>query len=295
MKIVITGSKGQLGSELIRQLACMKSYAGDISQIYENAEVIGVDVDTLDLTDETAICEFMQSQKPDLVFHNGAMTNVDGCEDMQDIAFAVNGTAPTIIARECEKIGAKLVAVSTDYVFDGKGTRPYLESDSTCPVSVYGKSKLAGEDGMRKFCSKLMIVRTAWLYGNGKNFVKTIIANGKKRGELKVVSDQLGNPTNTEDLAYHMLKLGSSELYGTYHITGNGICSWYDFACEIIRLAGVTCTVNKCATGEFAVKAPRPAYSALSHKKLEQAVGDEMRDWKQALESYIAQLDISSL
>ena len=226
------------------------------------------------------------------------MTNVNGCESAPDTAMKINAIAPRFLAAAAQKIGAKLVYVSTDYVFDGDGARtsddsiiPYTEWDVCAPCSVYGKSKWLGEQYVREVCPRTFVVRTAWLYGYvGGNFVKTIWKNGAQKGELKVVDDQMGNPTNANDLAYHILKLALTDTYGVYHCTGTGVCSWYDFACEIIRLAGVPCRVTPCTTEEYPTPAKRPAYSALDNAMLRCTVGDEMREWKAALAVYVEKL-----
>jgi len=209
------------------------------------------------------------------------------CEENSDLAFSVNALGARNLAICSEELGAKLIHVSTDYVFNGEGSTPFCEYDLPSPVSVYGKSKYLGEQYIREFSSKYFILRTAWLYGkNGNNFVYTMMKYGNDKGMLKVVDDQRGNPTNAEDLAYHILKLALTEEYGVYHCTGKGECSWYDFACEIIRLAGINCEVNPCTTEEFPRPAKRPAYSSLDNMMLRSTVGDEMRDWKEALNSF---------
>ena len=191
-----------------------------------------------------------------------------------------------------EEIGAKLVQVSTDYVFSGVGEKPLSEYELTAPYSVYGKTKLLGEDFVREFSSKYYIVRTAWLYGYvGHNFVYTMMRLGKEKESLSVVNDQLGNPTNANDLAYHILKLIETEEYGVYHCTGKGECSWYDFASEIMKLAGRDCKVNPCTSAEYKAMYPnsakRPEYSSLDNMMLRCTIGDEMRDWKDALKTFM--------
>lgn len=187
-----------------------------------------------------------------------------------------------------EQVGAKIIHISTDYVFEGNGTSPYREYDLPSPVSIYGKTKLAGENYVREFCSRHFIIRTAWLYGyNGKNFVKTIIKAGKEKGHLDVVDDQRGNPTNAEDLAHHILKVALTEEYGTYHCTGKGECSWYDFAKKIVEYAGINCTVSPIKSSELTRTAKRPAYSSLDNMMLRCTVGDEMREWQEALKMFI--------
>ncbi|MBC2582965.1 NAD(P)-dependent oxidoreductase, partial [Clostridium sp. DJ247] len=190
------------------------------------------------------------------------------------------------------KVGAKLVQVSTDYVFSGVGDKPLKEYDLTAPYSVYGKSKLLGEKYVEQFSSKYFIVRTAWLYGYlGHNFVYTMMNLGKEKDMIKVVNDQRGNPTNANDLAYHILKLIETEEYGVYHCTGKGECSWYDFAKLIIELSGGKCEVKPCTSEEYKTPAKRPEYSSLDNMMLRNTVGDEMREWKDAIKSFIGNLN----
>ncbi len=188
----------------------------------------------------------------------------------------------------CEEIGAKLVQVSTDYVFSGGGDKPLTEYDLTDPNSVYGKTKLLGENYVREFSSKYFIVRTAWLYGYvGHNFVYTMRKLGKEQDMITVVNDQRGNPTNANDLAYHILKLIQTEEYGIYHCTGKGECTWYEFAKMIIELSGEKCEVKPCTSEEYKDSAKRPEYSSLDNMMLRNTVGDEMRDWKDAIKSFM--------
>ncbi len=296
MKILITGCGGQLGTELQAQLRRGESELGPIPDRLRNATVLPVDVDQLDITDRAEVINFVRRHQPDTIINCAAFTNVDGCESSKDAAFKVNALGPRNLAIAADKINARLIHVSTDYVFSGEGDTPLDECDLPDPRSAYGTTKLLGEQYVQRFCRRHFIVRTAWLYGyNGKNFVKAMVNAGKKLGKLTVVNDQLGNPTNAVDLAHHILKLAVSHEYGTYHCTGNGICSWYDFAAEIIRLAGVEAAVSPCTTAEYAAAHPesasRPAWSALDNRMLRCTVGDEMRPWQQALAAYFAHWD----
>ena len=199
-----------------------------------------------------------------------------------------NAIGPRNLAMAAQQAGAKLVHVSTDYVFSGEDEAEKHEWDIAGPRSVYGSSKLLGEKYVAEQCSRYFIVRTAWLYGYiGGNFVKTILKAGKERGELKVVNDQRGNPTNAADLAHHLLKLAATKEYGVYHCTNNGTCSWYDFACEFVNLAGFPCRILPCTTEEFPRPAKRPAYSSLDNMMLRCTVGDEMRSWQNAIAAYM--------
>lgn len=288
MKILISGANGQLGTELRRVLEQGKSELGLLPYELLGAEVASYDVDTLDITKQTSCRRVLTTEKPDVVINCSAYTNVDGCESDQDAAFAVNAIGPRNLAICCEEIGAKLLHISTDYVFAGTEPAPRSEFDAPDPISMYGKTKLLGESYVREFCSRYFILRTAWLYGYaGKNFVKTMLRVGAEKGAVTVVDDQLGNPTNAADLAHHILKLAATSEYGVYHCTGEGSCSWYEFTKEIMALSGTNATVTPCTSEEYAAANPaaarRPAYSALDNRMLRGTVGDEMRPWKEAL------------
>lgn len=293
MKILITGASGQLGTEIQRQLKNGGSALGPVPDRLKNATVISTDVNELDITDRDATIAFVRRHQPDTIISCAAFTNVDGCETNPEAAFKVNALGASNLAQAAERINARLIHVSTDYVFRGEGDKPLDESERVDPKSVYGKTKALGEEYVKNFCHRYFIVRTAWLYGYaGKNFVKTIVNAGKKFGKLEVVSDQLGNPTNAEDLAHHILQLAVSHDYGVYHCTGEGVCSWYEFASEIIRLSGVDATVAPCTSAEYSAKHPaaadRPAWSALENRMLACTVGNHMRDWKVALADFFA-------
>ncbi|MDR1953504.1 MAG: dTDP-4-dehydrorhamnose reductase [Clostridiales Family XIII bacterium] len=288
MKILITGSNGQLGNELIGILNAGESEIGQVDSIYAGAEVTGVDIGNLDITDFHALSDFVQGNQFDLIINCAAMTNVDACECDYETAMKVNAIGARNMALVADLLGAKIVHVSTDYVFDGDAKTPYCEWDAPNPSTIYGKSKLLGERYVRESCERSFIVRTAWLYGYvGNNFVKTIIKLASERESIKVVDDQVGNPTSANDLAHHILKIARAEDYGIYHCTCDGICSWYDFAKEIVRLAGLTCEVVPCTTEEFPRPAPRPAYSAMDNLMLRSTVGDETRPWAEALSVFM--------
>lgn len=288
MKILITGAKGQLGTQIIKMLNNMNSELGLINSAYNSAEITGIDVDQLDITDINAVKEYVITLKPQVIINCAAYTNVDACEANEDLAFKVNAIGPRNLAIAAEETGAKLIHISTDYVFSGIGTIPYGEYDITNPQSIYGKTKLMGEEYVKQFSSKYFIVRTAWLYGYyGNNFVKTIMKAAKEKGHLDVVDDQRGNPTNAEDLAYHLLKLALTEEYGIYHCTGKGECSWYDFACKIVEYADINCTVSPMKSGNLNRAAKRPAFSSLDNMMLRCTVGDETRQWEEALKVFM--------
>lgn len=295
MKILITGCKGQLGNELQDIIKSGQAEIGEVSENIRGSKVIALDVDELDITNLTQVKEKLNDLRPDVVINCAAATNVDGCESNEDFAFKVNSIGPRNLAMACEMINAKLVQVSTDYVFSGIGNKPLTEYDLTAPYSVYGKTKVLGEKYVQEFCSKYFVVRTAWLYGYvGHNFVYTMMRLGKEKDTLKVVNDQIGNPTHANDLAYHILKLIETEEYGIYHCTGKGECSWYDFAKTIIELCGAKCEVKPCTSEEYKTPAKRPEYSSLDNMMLRCTVGDEMRDWKEAIKSFIKREAIKS-
>ncbi|MDR3596629.1 dTDP-4-dehydrorhamnose reductase [Clostridium sp.] len=292
MKILIAGAKGQLGNELQDIIKDGRAEIGEVSETIKKSEVIALDVDELDITNLELVKNKLNDLKPDVVINCAAATNVDGCESNEDFAFKVNSIGPRNLAIACEEIGAKLVQVSTDYVFSGVGNKPLTEYEVPAPYSVYGKTKLLGENYVREFSSRYFIVRTAWLYGYvGHNFVYTMRKLGKDKEMITVVNDQKGNPTHANDLAYHILKLIESEEYGVYHCTGKGECTWYDFAKMIIELSGEKCEVKPCTSEEYKTPAKRPEYSSLDNMMLRNTVGDEMRNWKEAIKSFINKLD----
>lgn len=275
-KVVITGCNGQLGRELVKQL-----------KNYNYYDIVVADKGTLNISDFDEVNEFINSNKPDIVINCAAYTAVDLCEVEIDKAYMVNSLGPKNLAIACEKIGSKLVQVSTDYVFNGQNKIPYKEDDRTCPNSIYGKSKLLGENFVKEFCSRYFIVRTAWLYGDGNNFVKTMIELSKNKAEINVVSDQVGTPTSTVDLGKCIIDLVQTELYGTYHGTCEGKCSWYDFAIKIFELMNIKIKVNPITTSEFKRLAPRPEYSVLDNFMLNIVDKNTFRHWEDSLIEYV--------
>lgn len=294
MKLLIVGADGQLGTELQRILDSRVSEIGPIELPYTPKEVLTTDVDTLDITDSHAVEEYLSQHRPNIIFNCAAYTHVDGAEENPDDAFAVNALGPLYVAKGAKKIGAELVHVSTDYVFSGDipDRSPYREWDIPNPTSVYGKSKLLGERYVMEQNPSSYIVRTAWLYGyKGGNFVKTILNAAERHPELTIVEDQLGNPTNANDVAYHLLLLPFSGGYGTYHCTNEGICSWYDFALEFLRLAEKEVKVRGVTSEEYPSPTQRPVFSALDNMMLRRTIGNRMRPWQQAIASYIEHLE----
>ncbi|MBE9185927.1 dTDP-4-dehydrorhamnose reductase, partial [Microcoleus sp. LEGE 07076] len=279
MKILLAGGSGQLAQEL--QAILLSS-----------GEVIAVDRTRVDLSQPETIRQAMAEIQPDLVINSGAYTAVDKAESEPELARAVNGIAPGIFAEECEKLGASLIHFSTDYVFDGSSGSAYLETDSTNPLGTYGKSKLAGEEAIRQAGSRHIIIRTAWVYGNGGkgNFVKTMLRLGKEREEIRVVADQIGSPTWTGDLAAatsQIIPLLGPETFGTYQYTNSGVCSWYDFAIAIFEEAeklGFPLKIKRVipiTTAEYPTPAKRPAFSVLSTVKISALLGTYPPHWRQ--------------
>lgn len=281
MRILVTGAGGMLGTDLVERLS-------------SEHEVIGATHDDLDVSNSSATKSFIGEVKPDLVLHAAAYTDVDGCESNPDLAYAVNALGAQNVALGCQLAGAEVLYFSTDYVFDGSSRTPYIEWDRPNPLSVYGRSKYAGERAVAHLLDKYYIVRLAWLYGErGKNFVKTMLKLGEERGSVGVVTDQIGSPTYTKDVAEGVARLIESKNYGIYHMVNSGWCSWYEFACEIFRLANKEVEVKPIATEELGRPAPRPPYSALRNFALEKTIGDPMRPWKEALADFLSALSAS--
>ncbi|MGC2423595.1 MAG: dTDP-4-dehydrorhamnose reductase [Nitrospirota bacterium] len=281
MKIIVTGAAGMLGSDLARRLSV-------------GHEAIGVTRREFDIMDELNILKTVGEIQPDWVIHCAAYTNVDGCEKEPDKAFNVNAEGARNVAKACWGAKAKMLYVSTDYVYDGKKTEPYVETDPVGPLNVYGQSKLKGEQEVLKVLPDALIVRTSWLFGkNGPNFVEAILAQIGKKDELSVVSDQVGNPTYTVDLADALTRLVEVDASGIFHAANNGHCSWFEYAKEILRLHGVEgITVKPVTTAELGRPALRPAYSVISKKKYEDVTGHRPRYWEEALKDYLKHRDV---
>ena len=290
MKIVVTGGKGQLASEIKRIYSTGTAEIGKCP--VEGANIEFIDIDELDITDIKAVREYFNNKDTDIIINCAAYTNVEAAERDFDLAFKINALGPRNLAIVSEEIGAKLIHVSTDYVFSGDDNKLLREYDIPSPKSVYGYTKYLGEKYIEDFSNKYFIVRTAWLYGysTSNNFVYKMIKIAKENDTRKVVSDQIGTPTNANDLAYHLLKLCNTEEYGIYHCTGKGQCSWYDFAKKIVELSGEKCEIKPCATNEFPTEATRPVYSPLDNMMLRATVGDEMRPWDEAVECFIKKI-----
>lgn len=276
MKVVVTGAAGQLGKDVLLELE------------KKNHQAFGADRQQLDITIEEDVLAYITEVKPDVILHCAAYTNVDAAEENEEAAYAVNAAGTENLAKAAKQIGAKMLYVSTDYVFDGSANEPYEVDEPTKPLGAYGRTKLAGEQLLQKHLDAFFIVRTAWVFGiHGNNFVKTMIRLGGERGEIGVVHDQVGSPTYTVDLAQFMVELMETDKYGVYHATNSGICSWYEFAVEIFKQAEMDVKVNPLTTDQFPRPAARPKYSVLSKKRIEQEGLKPLRDWKEALAAYL--------
>lgn len=281
-KIMITGCNGQLGRALNR----LYEKETDITLL--NTDVFpGENILPLDITDVDAVLSFVRERKPDAIVNCAAHTNVDKCETDIDNAYRINAVGPRNLSIAASETGAKLMHISTDYVFPGTEDRPLTEFDAVGPTSMYGKTKLAGEDFVREFGEKHFIIRTAWLYGDGKNFVKTMLRLAQDHREVNVVKDQFGTPTSAAELAKAIKYLLPTENYGLFHGTCEGSCSWADFAAEIFRLAGKDTKVNYITTEEFASPTKRPAYSILDNYMLRLTTDFTFSSWQDAIEKYL--------
>ncbi len=284
MKILVTGVKGQLGYDVVNE--CQK----------RGYDAIGVDVEEMDITNPEAVDRVIAEANPDAVIHCAAWTAVDAAEESENVAKvrAVNAGGTQNIANVCKKLNCKLLYISTDYVFDGQGSEPWLPDQKDFrPLNVYGQTKLEGELAVANTVEKYFIVRIAWVFGvNGKNFIKTMLNVGKTHDTIRVVNDQIGTPTYTYDFARLLVDMAESEKYGYYHATNEGgYISWYDFACEIFRQAGYATKVIPVTTAEYGLsKAKRPLNSRLDKRKLVEAGFMPLPDWKDALGRYLEEL-----
>ena len=280
MKFLVTGVKGQLGYDVCKVLSA------------RGMEHRGVDIEDFDITNAKAAHDYIAAYRPDGVIHCSAWTAVDRAEDELEKVRAVNAEGPRNIASACKEIGAKLVYISTDYVFPGTGERFYEPDDPTGPLGAYGATKLAGEQAVQELLERYFIVRVSWVFGkNGNNFVKTMLRLAETKSELNVVCDQIGSPTYTADLAPLLCDMVVSDKYGIYHATNEGICSWAEFAEEIFRLAGKRVKVNPVPTSEYPTRAARPLNSRMSKAKLEEMGFSRLPDWHDALTRYLRELE----
>ncbi len=285
-KILIAGCNGQLGRAL------NKEYAKDDVEFINTDVAQGEGILSLDITNVEEVIRCAEKTKPDVIINCAAHTNVDACETQWDLAYQINAVGARNLSIAAAKTDAKLIHVSTDYVFPGTSPKPLTEFDATGPISAYGKTKLEGENFVKEFAPKHFILRTAWLYGDGKNFVKTMLKLSESHDTITVVSDQYGSPTSAAELAKMIHFLEPTENYGTYHATCEGQCSWADFAVEIFKRAGKDTVVKYVTTEEYNSPAKRPAYSVLDNYMLRLAAKDAFRmaDWKDALDVYFEEM-----
>lgn len=276
MRILVTGVKGQLGHDVVNELK------------KRGHTPIGVDVEEMDITDSAVVEQEMKKDALDAVIHCAAYTAVDAAEDNREICMRVNAEGTRNIARVCRELDIKMIYISTDYVFDGEGERPWEPDDARNPLNVYGESKYQGELAVEEYLDKYFIVRIAWVFGvNGKNFIKTMLRLAETHKELNVVNDQTGSPTYTYDLAVLVADMAETEKYGRYHATNEGLCTWYEFAKEIFAQAGVDIKVNPVSSEEFPAKAKRPHNSRMDKSKLTQNGFRLLPSWQDALKRYL--------
>lgn len=281
MKVLVTGYTGQLGFDVIRELKA------------RNIECIGTTRNEFSLTDTEKMQAFVKAYKPDAVIHCAAYMNVNEAEDNKDLCMLVNYSSTKELAKICKEIDAKMIYISTDYVFAGSGEGFYEINNDKEPQNVYGKSKLKGELAIQKILDKYFIIRTSWLFGiNGNNFIKYVLSEQKKGNKLRIVNDQIGSPTYTVDLAKLLCDMSLSDKYGIYHATNEGICSWYDFACEIFKQADIKINVKPVSSTAFPTKAIRPHNSRMSKKCLDEAGFNRLPTWQDALSRYLQELNM---
>ena len=277
MKVLVTGVKGQLGYDVVNELT------------KRGIEAVGVDIQEMDITDAASVEKVIGEAAPDAVVHCAAYTAVDAAEDNVEICRKVNADGTQNIANVCKKLDCKMVYISTDYVFDGTNHLPYVETDNTCPASVYGRTKLAGEQALQEVCPDAVIIRTAWLYSEfGNNFVKTMLRLGNEREQLSVVFDQIGSPTYAGDLAaaiFAVLVQAEADAFvpGIYHYSNEGVCSWYDFAVKIMELGNAPCRVLPIESKDYPAKAARPHFSVLNKAKIKTIYKISISHWEASL------------
>ena len=282
MKVLVTGVKGQLGYDVVRELEKRGHTA------------VGVDIDEMDITDAVAVERVLTETQPEAVIHCSAFTAVDRAEDETELCRRVNVEGTENIAKICKKLDCRMLYLSTDYIFSGDGERPWEPDDEASPLNAYGQSKYDGELALKKYVEKYFIVRISWVFGiNGNNFIKTMLRLGRENGAVKVVDDQIGSPTYTYDLSRLLVDMIESDRYGAYHATNEGICSWYEFAKEIFRAAGMNdVSVTPVKSGEFPVKAKRPKNSRMSKEKLVANGFTLLPAWQDAVVRYMKELEV---
>lgn len=280
MKVLVTGVKGQLGFDVVNELEKRK------------IETVGVDIDEMDITNAAQVEEVITKAAPDAVIHCAAYTAVDAAEDNVEICRKVNAEGTKNVAEVCEKLDIKMMYISTDYVFNGQGTRPWEPDDEREPLNVYGQTKYEGELAVETHVKKFFTIRIAWVFGvNGKNFIKTMLNLGKTHDKLTVVNDQTGSPTYTYDLARLLVDMIQTEKYGRYHATNEGLCTWYEFACEIFKQAGMNVEVAPVTSDEYPAKAKRPQNSRMNKDKLKANGFELLPTWQDALNRYLKKIE----
>jgi len=283
-RAIIFGSIGMLGTDLVEAWQALRREGADDLPAVEEVP----DWTVVDITDRSAVEAFIKRHRPEIVVNCAAYTDVDGCTRDPDLAMRVNGHAPGHVAEACADVGARMLHISTDYVFDGKADRPYVEDDPAAPINAYGTSKLAGERGVLQHLPDACIVRTSWLYGlHGKNFVSTMLALGRKPDELRVVNDQIGGPTYTVDLADAIIRLIRIGATGTVHVVNAGQCSWHELACRALQLAGLAKEVRPIASADYDSPTERPMRSVLSTARYTALIDRNMRPWTEALAEFV--------
>lgn len=280
MRVFVTGVKGQLGYDVMNELE------------KQGLEGIGVDIDEMDITDADQVNKVIKEAAPDAVIHCAAYTAVDVAEDNEEICRKVNAQGTENIAKVCEELDIKMMYISTDYVFNGQGERPWEPDDEREPLNVYGQTKYEGELAIEEHVKKFFTVRIAWVFGvNGKNFIKTMLNLGKTHDHLTVVNDQTGSPTYTYDLARLLVDMIQTDKYGRYHATNEGLCTWYEFACEIFKQAGMDVSVAPVSSDEYPAKAKRPSNSRMDKSKLTANGFQPLPTWQDALSRYLKEID----
>ena len=276
MKVLVTGANGQLGYDVIKQLNSI------------GIDYLGTDRESLDITSEEQVKRVISDYSPDAVIHCAAYTAVDKAEDEKELCFSVNVLGTKYVAEACKEINAKMVYISTDYVFDGEGDKPFEVTDKPNPINYYGQTKYEGELEVQKSLDKYFVVRISWVFGsNGNNFVKTMLRLGKERDEISVVADQIGSPTYAYDLAKLLVKMIQTDKYGIYHATNEGYCSWYEFACEIFKQVGINVRVNPIKTEEYPTRAKRPKNSRLVKNIGGVNNFSQLRNYKMAIQEFM--------
>ena len=287
-KILVTGCNGQLGR------AIRKEYVEQNIEFINTDVVAGDGIVSLDITNIDVVMNMVKDAKPDVIINCAAHTNVDKCEEQEDLAYKINAIGPRNLSIAATEVDAKMIHISTDYVFEGNGTRPYIEFDKPNPISAYGRTKLEGENFVKQFASRFFMLRTAWLYGDGRNFVKTMLSLSEKHDELNVVCDQLGSPTSAVELAKMIHFLEGTDNYGIFHATCEGDTNWAEFADEIMKQAGKKTRINHVTSKQYKEMNPasanRPAYSILENYMIKLTSDYRMADWQDALTVYMKEL-----